>query len=95
MDKVLTDAPPTVTEAMMREFGKELADCTPALDRLGSTTDRPRPVSDLAKRACAEYENAAKCFAAAKDCDYDALSLGSDIFAQAEAKGFEIKDSAH
>lgn len=25
MDKVLTDAPPTITEGMMREFGKELA----------------------------------------------------------------------
>jgi hypothetical protein len=94
MDKVLTDAPPTVTDSMMREFGKELADCTPALDRLGSTTDRLQPVSDLAERACAEYENTAKRFAAAKDRGFDALSKGSDLFAQAEAKGFEIKAAA-
>jgi hypothetical protein len=53
-----------------------------------------QPVSDLAERACAEYENAAKCFAAAKDCGFDALSKGSDLFAQAEAQGFEIKAAA-
>jgi hypothetical protein len=95
MDKAMNDMPATVTDAMLRRVAKQLADCTPALDRLGSTTERLQPVRDLARQACAQYEKAAKCFAAAKGCGFDELSKGSSLFAEAEIKGSNIKDAAH
>ena len=95
MDKPMSDAPATVTDATLRSVAKQLARYTSALDRLGSTTDRLRPVHDLAKQACAQYEKAAECFAAAKDCGFDALSKGSGLFTDAEIKGSNIKDTAH
>jgi hypothetical protein len=65
MDRVMVDAPSTVTSAKMRTLTVPYAGCTRALDRLGPPTDRLRPVYELAKQACAEYEKAATCFATA------------------------------
>jgi hypothetical protein len=114
MDKVLQDAPSALTSAAMRSLAQQFAGCTAALDRLGSPTDRLRPVYELAKLGCAQYEKAATCFATAAslgvvvggsaddkkqreaiDCGFAAPGDGSKFFADAEGKGFEIKDAAH
>ena len=65
MDKVLQDAPSTLSSATMRPLAEKLAGCTRLLDALDLPSDRVRPVHDLAEKGCAQYEKAAKCFTTA------------------------------
>jgi hypothetical protein len=114
MDKIVQDAPTALTSAVMHTLAQQLASCTAALDRLGSPSDRLRPVYDLGEQGCAQYEKAAQCFAtaaslgvviggsaddkkqaAAIHCGFATPGDGSKLFADAEGKGFEIKDAAH
>jgi hypothetical protein len=93
MDHVLSDGQ-MLTPAVIRTLAKQLADCTPTLNRLGPVSSRVQPAGDLAKRACPQYELMAKCFATAQDCGYDPFSTGSSLFADAEIKGEKIKEAA-
>ena len=65
MDKILTDAPTPITTDSMGSLGDQFAGCTTALDVLSLPTDRLRPIYDLAKGACAQYEKAGTCFTTA------------------------------
>jgi hypothetical protein len=62
MDDVVRDSPSALTSKSMRSLAGQLAGCTPALERLGPPTDRLRPVLDLARKGCAQYAKAGKCF---------------------------------
>jgi hypothetical protein len=64
-----------------------------ALDRLGAITDRLLPVHELVVQACAEYQKAAECFAAAKNCGFEELTRGSGLLLEAEIRGANIKDA--
>jgi hypothetical protein len=65
MDKILSDAPTEITTDSMGPLGDQFAGCTAALDRLSLPTDRLRPVYELAKKGCAQYEKAGTCFTTA------------------------------
>jgi hypothetical protein len=65
MDKILTAAPTPITTDSMGSLGDQFAGCTTALDRLSLPTDRLRPVYEVAKQGCAQYEKAGTCFATA------------------------------
>jgi hypothetical protein len=112
-DKVLTDAPTNMTPSAMGTLATKLRGCSRELARLGSPTERLQPVYRLAKRGCAQYDKAAKCFATAAsigipiagtvqerrlnqalDCGFATPGKGSALLAEAEAKGFEIKETA-
>jgi hypothetical protein len=67
MDNVLNNAPQPITSNSMRPLAQQLAACTGTLDRLGSPTERLRPVYELAKQGCTQYEKAAGCFTTAAD----------------------------
>jgi hypothetical protein len=114
MDDVLQDSPSTLTSKAMHSLADQFAACTVALDKLGSPTDRLRPVHELARQGCTQYEKAGKCFATAASlgvvvkgsaedkkqtdaigCGFSAPGDGSKLFADAEGKGFELKDAAH
>jgi len=114
MDSILQDSPSALTAEVMRSLAKQLAGCTPALDKLGPPTDRLRPVHDIAGQGCAQYEKGGKCFATAASlgivvggsaeekkqtdamsCGFSTPGEGSKFFAEAEGKGFDIKEDAH
>lgn len=67
LHKSMDDLPSTVTSATMLSIASKLSGCTRTLDGLGSFTDRLRPVADLAKQACAQYEKSGQCFKTAGD----------------------------
>jgi len=91
----LTPAKTRSLERLFRGCGRELA-------RLGSPSDRLRPVYRLAKQACAQYHKAARCLATAAglpegprkdlafDCAFTAQWEGSLLLSQAEAEGLMI-----
>jgi hypothetical protein len=102
-----------LTPATFRSLDQQLRGCTHALAQLGPTTERLQPVYQLAKRGCAQYEQAGKCFdtvanagiviagtgaeqkvTQAMNCGSAAVGNGSVAFADAEVKGFEIKQAA-
>jgi hypothetical protein len=112
-DKILTDAPSNMTPSAMGTLATKMRSCSRELARLGTPTQRLRPVYTLAKRGCAQYDKAATCFATAAsigipiagtvqerrlnqaiDCGFAAPGKGSALLAEAEIKGFEIKETA-
>lgn len=112
-DKVLTEAPSNMTPSAMGTLATKMRGCSRELARLGDPTERLQPVQTLAKRGCAQYDKAARCFATAAgigipiagtsqerrlnqalDCGFTAPGKGSALLAEAEAKGFEIKETA-
>lgn len=114
MDKIVQDSPSALTSVVMRSLADKFAGCTPSLDQLGQPTDRLRPVYDLAKQGCTEYEKAGECFAtaaslgvvvkgsaedktqtAAINCGFASPGDGSRFFAEAEIKGFEVKNATN
>ena len=111
-DKVLSDAPSSMTSSTMGTLAAKMRSCSRELARLGAPTERLRPVYKLAKQGCAQYDKAAGCFATAAsigaplagtaeerrfnqalDCGFAAPGKGSLLLANAEAKGFEIKET--
>ena len=83
IDKVLVDSPSQLTPATLRSLAKQLRGCTGELARLGSPTERLRPVSELAERGCAQYDAAAKCFDTA-------ASIGIPVAGTSEARKFDL-----
>ena len=79
MDGILQDSPSMLTPKALSSMAKQLSGCTPALNRLGPSTARLRPVRDLARQGCARYEEAGKCFATA-------ASLGTVIQGSGDEK---------
>jgi hypothetical protein len=65
LDKVVQDSPTNLTGGVMAAMAKRLRGCSRELAQLGAPTDRLQPVYKLAKKGCAQYEKAAKCFATA------------------------------
>jgi hypothetical protein len=61
-DKILHDSPSHLTPGALRTLAERLRGCTRELVRLGFPSRRLQPVYDLAKRGCAKYGEAAKCF---------------------------------
>jgi hypothetical protein len=81
IDKVLTDAPSNLTSSTMGTLAAKLRGCSRELARLGAPTDRLQPVYSLAKRGCAQYDKAARCFATA-------ASIGAPIAGTAQERKF-------
>jgi hypothetical protein len=55
----------TVTPSSLRAQAKQLRRCTPGLARLGPPTAQLRPVYQQARRGCAGYDQAVRCYTAA------------------------------
>jgi hypothetical protein len=54
-----------VTPKKLRSLQKALRICSGELKRIGAPTERLQPVYTLVKKACAEYDKGAACFATA------------------------------
>jgi hypothetical protein len=91
---VLLDAPSHLTTATMRSYADQLRGCRRGLARIGSPSERMQPAYRLARKACAQFDKGARCFA-------DAASSGAPLagsaqerrFDQALTCGFEATDS--
>lgn len=91
---VLVDAPSDLTTATMRSYADRLRGCRRGLARIGSPSERLQPAYRLARKACAQFDKGARCFA-------DAASIGAPLagsaeegrFDQAITCGFEAPDS--
>ena len=55
-----------VTPKKLRSLEKALRICSSELKRIGAPTERLGPVYTLVKKACAEYDKGAACFATAR-----------------------------
>jgi hypothetical protein len=54
-----------ITPAVLRSMASAFRSCTLGLQRLGLPSERLRPVYELVKRGCGEFDKGAKCFATA------------------------------
>ena len=94
MYDVLVDAPSDLTTATMRSYADRLQGCRRGLARIGSPSERLQPAYRLARKACAQFDKGARCFA-------DAASIGAPLagsaeegrFDQAITCGYEAPDS--
>jgi hypothetical protein len=105
--KVLTQGQSQVTRAMLEQWVSTLRSCSRELARLGAPSARLQPVYVLVKQACQQYDKGAACFAKAAplinstsrvrevqqamDCGSAAINKGSELLADAEVKGIEIR----
>jgi hypothetical protein len=91
---IVADAPSNLTTATMRSYADRLHRCRRGLARIGSPSERLQPAYRLARKACAQFDKGARCFA-------DAASIGAPLvgspeearFDQAITCGFEAPSS--
>jgi hypothetical protein len=62
IDKPFLASEINLTQATMVSLGSALGECSRALARIGSPTERLQPVHALVAEACALYDEGAKCF---------------------------------
>jgi hypothetical protein len=79
---VLADAPSDLTTATMRSYADRLHGCRRGLARIGSPSERLQPAYRLARKACAQFDKGARCFA-------DAASIGAPLAGSAEERRFD------
>jgi hypothetical protein len=65
MEAVFQTMPTDLTPTAMATIGHGLAGCGRELARIGSPSDRLRPVYVLVKQACEKYDEGSRCFATA------------------------------
>ncbi len=88
LHKSMDDIPSMITSSTMLSIAGKQSGCTRTLDGLGSVTDRLRPVADLAKQGCAQYEKSGQCFKTAGE-------IGAVVAGSAEEKKYnEASDCA-
>ena len=105
MTAVLSDSPRAMTVATLQGLAGDLRACTRELARLGTPSPWLRPVRDLAREACREYDKGAACFADAAgahsasgvqhdlDCGFAAASRGGRPMADALELSQELRAS--
>jgi hypothetical protein len=105
MTAVLSDSPRAMTGATLQGLAGDLRACTRELARLGTPSPWLRPVRDLAREACREYDKGAACFADAAgvlsasgvqhdlDCGFAAASRGGRPLADALQLSQELRAS--
>jgi hypothetical protein len=79
---IVADAPWDLTTATMRSYADRLHGCRRGLARIGSPSGRLQPAYQLARKACAQFDKAARCFA-------DAASIGAPLAGSAEEARFD------
>jgi hypothetical protein len=79
---VVVAAPSDLTTATMRSYADRLHGCRRGLARIGSPSERLQPAYRLARKACAQFDKAARCLA-------DAASIGAPLAGPAEERRFE------
>ena len=79
---VVVAAPSDLTTATMRSYADRLHGCRRGLARIGSPSERLQPAYRLARKACAQFDKAARCLA-------DAASIGAPLAGSAEERRFE------
>jgi hypothetical protein len=65
IDNALTEPNVTLTPSKLGSLANTLRSCRRQLLGAGSLSDRLRPIYDLVKEACQEYDKGAQCFATA------------------------------
>ena len=105
MTSVLSDSPRAMTAATLQGLAGDLRACTRELARLGTPSPWVRPVRDLVRQACQEYDKGAACFAHAAgarsasgvqhdlDCGFAAGSRGGRPLADAVELSEELRAS--
>jgi hypothetical protein len=105
MTAVLSDSPRAMTVTTLQGLAGDLRACTRELARLGTPSPWLRPVRDLAREACREYDKGAACFADAAgalsasgvqhdlDCGFAAASRGGRPLADALELSQELRAS--
>jgi hypothetical protein len=79
---IVADAPSDLTTATMGSYADRLHGCRHGLARIGSPSGRLQPAYRLARKACAQFDKAAQCFA-------DAASIGAPLAGSAEEARFD------
>jgi hypothetical protein len=105
MDAVFRDSPRAMTPATLQGLAGELRACSLELARVGTPSAWLRPVHDLARQACREYDQGADCFDDAAgalsasgvqhdlDCGFAAASRGGRPLAAARQRSEELLGS--
>lgn len=81
-----------LTPAKMESLAKVFRGCSRELARLGSPSDRLQPVHALVMKACAHYDKAARCFAAAARYGTPDAGSSEDL---TQAQAFNCAAAAH
>lgn len=79
---VVADAPSDLTTATMLSYADRLHRCRRGLARIGSPSERLQPAYRLARKACAQFDKGARCFA-------DAASIGAPLAGSAQERRFD------
>jgi hypothetical protein len=110
LDQVWIDASTADPTPAMRSYADRLRGCHRELARIRPPSERLQPAYETARGACAQYDKAARCFAAAAtapagsaqerrlersiECGVDAAIDGSSRFDDATAQAASIDDAA-
>jgi hypothetical protein len=79
---LVADAPLDLTTATMRPYADRLHGCRRGLARIGSPSERLQSAYRLARKACAQFDKGARCFA-------DAASIGATLAGSAQERRFD------